>query len=85
MLTVEVRRSSRILAQGFYPGSKKKVHANAESVGESGFEVLATLSAFAGSLVNVPQGCRCAPNPGLALVNAFGVPDVVKPSAFQVL
>src|SRR5690242_11223449 len=72
----ELRRSSRISAQGLYPGYQKEKGANAESVGESDWRSWPTLSAFAGSLDGLPQGCRYAPTLGW---------HSLTPSAFQSL
>src|ERR1051325_7329421 len=51
-----------------------------------GFAARGTLSGFDGLILCHPQGCRCAPNPGLKLANAFGVknPGLKLANAFDV-
>src|ERR1051325_2153612 len=51
-----------------------------------GFAARGTLSGFDGLILCHPQGCRCAPNPGLKLAHAFGVknPGLKLANAFGV-
>src|SRR5690348_16251289 len=56
---------------------QRKVRANAEGVGEPRSRSWPTLSAFAGSVDGLSQGVATL-YPGLALVNAFGVPVLCK-------
>ena len=56
----------------FTLGTKRKARGNAESVGETRSRSSSTLSAFADFLDGLTQGVATL-DPGLALVNAFGV------------
>ena len=72
---------SKLQPKGFYPGYQKEKRAQTlKALAKPRSRSWPTLSAFAGSVDGVSQGVATL-YPGLALINAFGVP-VFRRSSF---